>query len=190
MSNHCPICKTPTLEAARLANNLEADVCTSCRGSWITSARYFGYLNEAGEKTEDLVGFQPVESSAPPMPAADSPSMKLCPACGKFMRYYPIGHGIAFGIDKCGTCGGVWLNHSEWDALVARKLHTKLHAVTSDAWQESVRKQLRAATERAALLRRLGEQDLAELDRITQWNEHHPERAVRLSHQHQRMREG
>jgi Zn-finger nucleic acid-binding protein len=174
MSLNCPICRTAGLEPAYLEADLPVAQCTNCRGVWVTSARYFGYVSLQS----------PEAASAPEIaaPAPDTPGMKICPECRKFMRYYPVGHGVAFGIDKCSTCGGVWLNDGEWAALKARGFHLKIHAVSSDIWQAAVERDQRAEHEAAAMQRRLGPVDFAELTRIVEWLRQNPHRAEILAH--------
>jgi Zn-finger nucleic acid-binding protein len=98
------------------------------------------------------------------------------------MRYYPVGHGVSFGIDKCNTCGGVWLNDGEWTALRARGLHVKVHTISSDIWQAGVEREQRAEQDTAAMKRRLGEADFTELRRIVRWVNSHPHRVEILAY--------
>jgi len=165
MARRCPQCKTPTFDSHQLASELDVICCTQCHGLFIASARYFAYLSaSAGTAIEPRAD----------LPVIDSRELKLCPDCGKFMHYYPVGDGLSFGIDKCNTCGGIWLGAGEWEALCRGNLHRKLHAISSDIWQERVGRQTRAASERAAMLRRLGEEDLAKLESVSAWVQHHP----------------
>jgi Zn-finger nucleic acid-binding protein len=161
------------MEAAHLEPALETERCATCEGHWITSARYFAFLAEV-----------PAELPSPAIDpaAADSPAMKRCPSCMKFMHYYRVGHGLAFGIDKCNTCGGVWLNKGEWETLKQAGISRQLHAISSDVWQADVHEQTRAAAELAAMERRLGAADFAELRRVGQWLKDHPHRLEMLAY--------
>ena len=168
----CPTCRTATMTSGHLETGLQTEQCATCHGYWITSARYFSYLEQAQ-----------ATPLAPPPPAATEPSgMKMCPACRKFMHYYPVGHGLSFGIDKCNTCGGVWLDAGEWEALVQATFHLHLHAISSDAWQEQVQQQVRTAHEEAAMERRLGHEDYARLVEVARWMGQHPHRAEILAY--------
>jgi Zn-finger nucleic acid-binding protein len=170
----CPHCTTATIEPAMLEEGLPADRCQTCGGHWITAARYFAYL--AGEN-----GVLHVPATAGET-AADSQGVRLCPTCGKFMRYYPVGHGIAFGINKCNTCGGIWLDGGEWEALRAHDLHRQLHAISSDVWQIEVHRQIRHDQEEASMLRRLGHADYQELRRVCAWLRGHAHRDELLAY--------
>ena len=168
----CPTCRTATMASGHLETGLQTEQCATCHGHWITSARYFCYLEESQAT--------PVAQHTPA--ASEPPGMKLCPVCRKFMHYYPVGHGLSFGIDKCNTCGGVWLDAGEWATLVEAKLHVQLHAISSDAWQEQVQQQVRTAQEEAAVERRLGKQDYARLVEVARWLRTHPHRAEILAY--------
>jgi Zn-finger nucleic acid-binding protein len=180
MAMLCPICRTATLGPEHLEPELPVDQCSNCRGTWITAARFFGFASGVSGQTLAI-------ASADPGP--DSPEMKLCPACQKFMHYYSVGHGVAFGIDKCNTCGGVWLNVGEWAALKARGLHLKVHAISSDIWQAAVAREIRDRAEEDAMRKRLGAADYAELRRVAGWLEGHAHRTEIWAHL-QRLVEG
>jgi Zn-finger nucleic acid-binding protein len=176
MPLRCPACRTATFEPTHIPDGPDADVCTTCHGLWITLNRYFAFLANIPASLEHAPG------PATPQAGPDSTQLKLCPACSKFMRYYPVGHGLDFGIDRCGACGGFFLNNHEWDALAAGNLHTKLHFIPSDAWQADVARHHRTAQHETALTRRLGAADAAELHRITAWIAGHPQKDLLLAH--------
>lgn len=180
MPLRCPACQTATFEPTHVESGPEANICTSCHALWIPLNRYFAFLANIPSSLESCPG------PASPQPAIeagpDSPALKLCPACNKFMRYYPVGHGLEFGIDRCGSCGGFFLNALEWDALLAKGLHTKLHFIPSDAWQADVSRHARTAHDADALTKRLGPTDAAELHRITAWIANHTHRDLLVAH--------
>src|SRR4051812_43720432 len=161
MAFKCPICKTATIVAGSLEENLPTEMCSTCGGHWITSARYFSYVVTMGAVEAPQAGGVRAK--------ADEPGVKLCPTCLKFMHYYRVGHGLPFGIDKCNTCGGVWLNAGEWEALKARGFLRQVHAITAEVWQEEVARQERARQEIAGMVRRVGEADFAEVQRVVLW---------------------
>ena len=103
------------------------------------------------------------------------------------MRYYPVGHGLAFGVDRCGDCGGFFLNAREWEALASHGLETRLHFIPSDAWQAEVARGLRTAHDAESLVRRLGAEDAAELERVTEWIAGHRHRDVMMAHLRERL---
>lgn len=161
----CPQCRTPSFDSYSPEAGLEAIRCATCFGLFISSARYFAFVSTSPD--------QAVEQPPPPV-VSDQREIKLCPACTKFMHYYAVGHGVSFGIDKCNTCGAVWLNAGEWEELRRRQIHRNLHTIASDIWQERVRREIRAAAERAGMLRRLGAEDLEKLEGISAWVQSHP----------------
>jgi len=178
----CPICKSATMVSAALEEGLPTERCTGCGGHWITSARYFGFLATADAHA-------PVPENVATAPA-DAPGLKMCPVCLKFMHYYEVGHGLPFGIDKCNTCGGVWLNAGEWESLKAHGFMRQLHAVSSDIWQAEVEKQRRADQEESAMRRRLGDADYAELQRVAAWLRGHGQKVEMFAYLYQRAHTG
>lgn len=182
MGMRCPACQTHTFEAVKLAKGPAAMRCSACRSLWISLNHYFAFLENVPSGMADAPG------PASPQPAPDSSAVKMCPQCAKFMRYYPVGHGLEFGIDRCGACGGFFLNDHEWDALVAAGLGTKLHFIPSDAWQAEVARTVKTVHDQEALARRLGAPDAAELERVTAWIGGHPHRDVLLAHLRERFR--
>ncbi len=181
MPFRCPSCRTASMEPTTLEPELPVDRCSTCLGAWITSARYFAYLAAISPGPRTL---EPTVEAA-----TDSPAVKICPTCLKFMRYYPVGHGLPFGIDKCNTCGGVWLNAGEWEALKAGGLERQVHAISADTWQHEIAHERQAAVQRAMLIKRIGAPDLAEIDRVAAWISGHAHRAELLAHLQQQVRE-
>ncbi|NQZ56771.1 MAG: zf-TFIIB domain-containing protein [Lentisphaeraceae bacterium] len=39
------------------------------------------------------------------------------------MRKCRVGHGLQFYVERCATCGGVWLDKNEWESLKAQGFH-------------------------------------------------------------------
>jgi Zn-finger nucleic acid-binding protein len=114
----------------------------------------------------------------------DSGPGKLCPACGAFLILHKVGCGLAFHLDRCGRCGGTWLDANEWEFLRSRDLHRSLHLVFSESWQRRVRREERTRQYRRVvtsvlderLRRQCGEPDIERLKRFKQWIDGHPRR--------------
>jgi Zn-finger nucleic acid-binding protein len=179
----CPECKTPTLEAGRLAEDLTTDRCRQCGGHWVTYNRYFAYVHGKPALKGAAAGDIGVEQAGP----TDSRVIKVCPACARFMRYFPVAADLSFGIDICHACGGIWLNEGEWPVLVARGLHRQLHAIGTELWQAELAAKRRTLAEHAALVKRLGEADVVELERIVKWINGHAQRMVVVAHLQQQL---
>jgi Zn-finger nucleic acid-binding protein len=163
----CPNCKSSGLRPLTLAERLTAFTCPNCAGHWIRGEHYFAWV-EKQPKT-------PVEP-APTANVADSTQAKLCADCGRLLRRSRVGRGAEFTVDRCGQCGGIWLDAHEWEALQARGLHDEIHFVFSAAWQAQLIREEKLRQREARLKHILGEQDFVEIQRIKTWMEQHPRR--------------
>jgi len=128
----CPLCKQRSLETAELAPGLSGLCCRTCAGTWIPRSRYDAWHDQQA-------GVAPGAPAHGPVEVTDVRQAKLCPECGRLLLPYRVGHGLAFAIDYCGACGGVWLDRNEWPALQAAQLHLSLHDIVSAHWQSAVR---------------------------------------------------
>lgn len=110
------------------------------------------------------------------MGLSDSRAGKRCPEDGGFLIRHRVGHGLDFHMDRCGRCGGVWLDADEWDALKSRGLHDSLHLVFTSAWQAEVKRQQQAETRQRQLERVLGAEDTKKVRAWRTWILSHPRR--------------
>lgn len=170
MSMKCPVCHI-TLNLRSLEPNLPSRACAQCGGQWIEGARYFRWLET--RKNEPEVQAAEVQEAPPDAPAR----AKICPTCGRLLGHSKVGHGVAFELDRCGGCGGIWFDANEWETLESRGLHDDVHFVFSAAWQAQVAREERERRHQAMLLEKLGPDDLSEIQRIRRWLDEHPRRA-------------
>ncbi len=130
----CPVCLKRSLTAVELEPDLRAATCSACAGTWIARAHYDAWRAR-----------HPGDLPETPAPAQaqthDMAKAKICPQCGRLLLRYRVGHGLAFSIDYCTACGGVWLDPSEWAAIRAKNLHDNLHQIISEQWQNDARQQ-------------------------------------------------
>jgi Zn-finger nucleic acid-binding protein len=166
----CPICKTVALAEARLDPELPSHACGKCGGAWIGGQQYTQWLTRQ-TSTDSATSARGIST-----PGHDSLAAKLCPECGRFLVRYHVGHGIEFCIDRCTTCGGIWLDADEWQALRAQKLHDVLHLVFSAAWQAEIHRRNETQRHDQMLKQKLGAADVAEIHRVKQWLDSHPHR--------------
>src|SRR6476469_8534091 len=170
---NCPVCKTTVLAAGTLDDGLVAHPCPQCRGEWIASKDYWKWL-----ETRNVAPPEPPEVANPvDLPVKQDEKPKLCPDCGRFMRRHKVGHGVAFVVDRCGTCGGFWLDANEWEVLKSRHIHERLHFIASDAWQAEVARQEREKGHERIVREKLGAQDMEKIKAIKTWIESHPRKA-------------
>ena len=112
----CPICKDVLLGDGVLDSNLVAHPCAQCGGQWIAPKDYWKWLEGRKVVTPD----PPTADNPIDLPVKQTETPKFCPDCGRFLGRHKVGHGVAFSIDRCGTCGGFWLDAGELAAQIAR----------------------------------------------------------------------
>ena len=162
----CPACRTSPLSAAVVEPGLVGDACGQCGGQWVPADVYFAWA----ERPSPYMGGDDV-----PPPAVDSGPAKRCPDCGHFLAHLRVGHGTAYHLDRCGTCGGTWFDAGEWADLRRRAIAP--HHACSPAWQAAVTRDERAAAAEAVVRSKLGDDDYAEAQRVKAWIAAHPHRA-------------
>lgn len=113
----CPRCQT-VLKTATY-EGVEIETCPGCEGEWLDQ----GELATIVEKQERALPEEMVESmdrlTRETFAIDDSsPSQMKCPKCldSELKRFiYAATSGIA--LDKCPTCGGVWLDKNELEMV-------------------------------------------------------------------------
>ena len=164
----CPSCKTGTLATGRLPDGPEGHVCNACSGALIELASYNAWLNRAGH--ENLA--TPSEDKV-----SDSTTVLRCPACQRLMSRFKISADTAHSLDFCFHCGLIWLDAGEWAFLQQRDLHTKIRAVTSDAWQRQIREATNTRRREGELAQDLGAETFRTVDDFRRWLDAQPHRA-------------
>ena len=96
--------------------------------------------------------------------------------------YGRVGHGIAFRLDHCGNCNGVWCDGGEWEIIRASNLHDNLHQIFGSGWQRKVRDEEQRARMEAIYRERFGAEDYEELRRIRRWIDEHPQRSALIAY--------
>lgn len=170
----CPQCLKTTLVASELEPGLAAGTCEPCGGAWISHRNY-----EAWRRLQ--VRDVPAAGPATELAVSDIPKAKVCPQCGRLMLKYRVGHGLAFSVDHCDACGGIWLDRDEWAALKRHGLHDNLYHILTAAWQKAVRDEGVRARMDEVYLSRLGRETFARAKEIRAWLADHPEKALILA---------
>ena len=110
--NHlkCPVCPD-TLLVKHDENGTTVDYCENCGGLWLEE----GELNKITRPHDGDIEFSIHEHAG-----EGEPTEKICPVCSdkplvtkNFIEYSDI------KIESCDTCGGVWLDKGELDAVNA-----------------------------------------------------------------------
>ena len=164
----CPVCKDYRLVAEEVEQGLVSRDCPSCKGRWIGSYHYWKWHEVSGKS---LAAVPPQDEA---LSVDDSTGAKLCPECGHFLRRYPVGRGVDFGLDRCGNCGGMWFDRNEWETLKSRSLHDDVHKIFSEIWQRQIRDEARQAAMEAFYKDKFGDDDYQKAIAIKHWLNAHP----------------
>lgn len=170
---NCPVCKTVILSTSELEPELFTLHCASCGGHWIQSYRYWRWRERCGSDRGN-----PFANESPDSGAQEPQVPKQCPECLHILVPHRVGHGVHFHLDRCGNCGGIWFDASEWETLRAWNLHTDVHKVFNAVWQREVFEAEQAEIREKRLTELLGRDDLDEARRVKRWLDSHPQSGV------------
>jgi Zn-finger nucleic acid-binding protein len=163
------------LTPLELEANLSSLNCGRCRGNWVPGFTYWTWLEQHGPNLPERL--EPTEEGRD----ADSQEMKLCPECKSLMFQYKVGRGLAFYLDQCARCKGIWFDRDEWEALKRRNLHDDVHAIFTAPWQAGASKEERVRRLDQMYADRLGADEYAEVKRFRAWLDAHPRRQEMLA---------
>lgn len=177
---NCPVCSMATLQTVETDEQLKSLKCTTCSGQWIPASQYWAWIERHGPNQPER---QPAEGDeAEALEVQETHKIKTCPECSHFLIRYRVGHGLNFSIDRCSACGGLWFDANEWDILKARNLHDDVPYIFSAAWQLRAAREEELKRRDARMLRQLGEEDFAEVERMKNWLAPHPRRSLILAY--------
>lgn len=171
----CPVCKTNTLGALTLDDNLSAQTCSQCGGIWILSNSYLAWQRAKARETSK----KPGEISFDP--TWETKELKFCPECGHILARYKIFPNVNYYLDRCHTCNGIWFDKNEWDVLASRNLHDNLNEFFTHPWQEKLHKQETAQRMEELYLSKFGEADYEHIQEVRAWLQDHPRRSMLLA---------
>ncbi len=169
---HCPSCKTAVLQLQPPDDRPDRLGCETCGGTWIKGHAYWRWLHKVGQNLPERSAAAQAD-----LPVTDSTQAKLCPECQHFLRRARVGHGVAFCIERCGFCGGIWLDRNEWEVLRNHNLHDDLHFIFSAAWQQRVVEEEQREVRQQRVGALLGP-DFARVRDFKAWVAAHPQRSV------------
>lgn len=171
----CPSCKSSSLDWLNLEPDLPARGCSSCEGAWIARISYDAWRAK-----------QPGDAPAKPAHAeidvTDVRHAKLCPQCSQLMQKYHVSHDLAFYLDYCPSCGGIWLDRNEWAALRAQNLHDNLHQMVSKQWQADIQRQSVKNTVEDMFRQRLGDAAYRKTTEFRTWLANHDKKSLILAY--------
>jgi Zn-finger nucleic acid-binding protein len=168
----CPVC-TPAqlLTLQHLEPGLQARGCPRCGGHWIRLADYWRWRAGKGAGVPE----QPAPRTT--TAAREATGHRRCPDDGQLLSRYQVGKGIAFTLERCAQCEGVWLDGNEWEVLKRRGLHDDLHRVFTEDWQRETKKMEKSQELEALLMRALPPADYVRIREIKAWIDAHPQRS-------------
>jgi Zn-finger nucleic acid-binding protein len=113
---HCPLCQKP-LAAIRYEGAL-VHTCNHCGGEFIGPDDLTAIINQReaifGAALRELCDDHQPMFGVP----ADADQRDLdCPACEGCMQLVNYGGDSGIAVDRCDTCGGVWLDHDELEKI-------------------------------------------------------------------------
>ena len=127
----CPACKGFLITVEY--DQVEVDVCTSCRGVWLDSGELELILRKCGcEEPAWAVRGRLADGTAPP-------DARPCPICGKKMlrgQFAPPSDAV---LDKCGDGDGLWFDSGELKQVLSAEVGTAGQAEIDLRFQELVR---------------------------------------------------
>jgi Zn-finger nucleic acid-binding protein len=95
----CPKCSSENLVETPALGNIPLDVCPGCSGIWFDK----GELEALLKKSQDSEDFNLINPK---------PKDLKCPRCEKEMMRGGLVNPLLL-VDKCDSCGGVWLDSNE-----------------------------------------------------------------------------
>jgi len=173
----CPVCKGNSLEKHELEAGLPAHRCTVCQGVWLSAGEYWPWRRALGKKELAAELEPPVTVT----PIEDVSQVKQCPECEHILRRYQVWPNVQFYLDRCSQCGSVWFDRDEWSYVKKQGVHSHVHLVFTDTWQERIRAEEMRQHMDLIYLERFGAQDYQQIQEIRQWLWEHPKRAALLA---------
>jgi len=173
---NCPVCKSHKLVSKTLETDLNALNCPGCAGNFIRGTEYWKWLEKHGPNLPE----RPPEGED--LSVGERGNYIDCPECNFRMVKYLVGHGLAFTLDHCEGCKGIWLDNNEWEALRKRNLHDDLHAMLTSFWQATARKEERKKKFEQIYTSRFGAADYEEIKRIRAWLDEHRHKQYLLAY--------
>ena len=98
---NCPKCSSETLVKTEALGNIPLDVCPGCKGIFFDKGELEALLKQS--QGEVPAGFELI---------SPRPEGLTCPRCSVKMSRGGLVNPLLL-VDKCGSCGGVWLDPRE-----------------------------------------------------------------------------
>jgi Zn-finger nucleic acid-binding protein len=157
---NCPVCKNIDLHSTSISQGLSASKCSNCSGHWLAFSDYLSWQQCSGKiDPQDDTNVQ----------IDDTLDALICPCCTKILSKYRVNSTVAFVIDQCGTCSGIWLDQNEWVAITQENLAHKMHLIFTGHWQKNIKRKLSEKRKNEIYLNKFGEENFKRLNDIKLW---------------------
>jgi len=115
----CPACGAKLVQAAH--DDLILDVCRSgCGGIWFDNHE----LRRAVETVRSIDTSGPLQTTASGAMRVDPGLKRACPRCDGIRMLRRLFDGTChMEIDECPSCGGIWLDHGEFEQIQELSAH-------------------------------------------------------------------
>ena len=172
----CPKHPQESLLIGELVDGLKASNCPTCNGSWIASEDYQSWQTTQTDPSlsiDDLM--VPINQDIDYQPSRYDNRAGLCPNCGFYLVRGRINlRKVAFFLERCPACKGVWCDSGEWDVLSELGLSAYIPVLFTDEWQSRVRVAESELREQVATAEKLGPEIAERLFELATLLENHP----------------
>ncbi|RUM36704.1 MAG: hypothetical protein DSY50_01860 [Desulfobulbus sp.] len=164
---NCPKCKT--VELRKRGYDSPAN-CYKCGGMWLGRKQLPQFIEHADSGINESGGTGHHDEIT-----------GLCPSGHGIMIRARIDIDQPFYLEKCPTCGGIWLDYGEWEKIVSNRLVEHLHEFWCQSWQAKQRKDKQRVNFLESNRQILGDQVFREVMNLSELLKEHPEKGRALA---------
>ena len=172
----CPKHPQESLLVSQLDEGLKGHSCPTCHGSWITPEDYQTWQTTQADLALDINNLiVPIDRDLEYQPSRYDTRAGLCPNCGFYLVRGRINlQQVAFFLERCPGCKGIWCDEGEWAILNELGLSAYIPVLFTDEWQTRVRIAEAESRERKATAEKLGPEIAEKLFELAKLLEEHP----------------
>ena len=172
----CPKHSQDSLLVDQLAAGPKVHSCPTCHGSWIAPEDYQTWQATHADPSLNVVHLTvPIDRDMDYQPSRYDNRAGLCPNCGFYLVRGRINlQQVAFFIERCPGCKGIWCDQGEWEILDELGLSAYIPVLFTDEWQSRVRLAEAESRERRATTEKLGTEIAEKLFELAALLEAHP----------------